>query len=479
MNRWYYKLVKNESGYSLYDNFNEAALRDKFIVSVEDIWKGENVRKYKVLSSAKYIVNLIESTDSNKRNYHEIVPGSNHQKPRFDIDIKRGEYDGDIFELADRIKDDIIDSVKILLERDDYPFDIASNIAIYSSHGSEKASYHIVIDKYCCVNHEEALGFYEEIMKLLPEEYSRYIDPGVYGSTQSFRLLYCSKYGSNRKKRFRRRFVHREQEYNFVYIKQPRHDQVILFDMMVSLLSYTSYCVCLPNYYIPKDYIVRDIVESKVEEAFSSLSGLYPEYEELFDIKKVANNKIYLKNKEGYICHKCNRVHDNENPVLIVNDGDVIFYCRRNKEGYTFLNNIGLTDARTYRISDMIFKAYIGSSNERDSTISEESSEEWNPIKINIPSIAHRNDQNKESIRVIPRKTIRKKREIEDVYHSNRVINNDSNKFKIDMNAIGEISKNKRINKKRVKLDQIDYMNFKEDKGMKDDECYEDIFTYV
>ena len=90
------------------------------------------------------------------------------------------------------------------------PFPLAitlklENVLIYTSHGGNKRSIHIVLNKLAHTDHTEAKLFYNEVCKEITiytkaiytkDKYLDFIDPAVYKSNQQFRVLGSQKVGS-------------------------------------------------------------------------------------------------------------------------------------------------------------------------------------------------------------------------------------------------------------------------------------------
>ncbi len=388
--KWYYSLT-NERGTGLYD-VNREAMLNETIISKECLnYRREKSRKYRVFKYSSELLRYMLNKHDRKRAFHEIVPTNRCQKPRFDIDIEKEDNpNSDIYELADTVKDKIITACIEILSSDEVDISI-EQFAIYCSHGQdngkEKASYHIIIDRVYHQNCYEAKGFYLKVLEKIEDRYHRWIDR-VYKKNQSFRMLHCSKTRSVRKKRFLKQFTYLGEQHEFKYIVEVNQEREILYEFMTSLLSYTDYCICLPNYYVQKDFIYEEIKDIKIDEALNLLPDYYPNHKSIFRIYKIEYNKIQLLNIDRYDCLICDRIHTSQNPFLIISNGEVRFYCGQSGKLHLKLGNIGITSNIIYERSREILKEYTckikrrGKSNKVEDVEKEEKlEEEWNPSR--------------------------------------------------------------------------------------------------
>lgn len=136
--------------------------------------------------------------DPPHRNFFESVQGDLPQKPRFDLDIKTKDL-GDL--TTDRmIVNELLAAIIDYMAIHDITIRIDRDIRIYSSHGPDKKSYHIVLISWYHRNHIEARSFYNIIINNIPEYHRIFIDHGVYSKFQQFRLLGSTKHGADRHK---------------------------------------------------------------------------------------------------------------------------------------------------------------------------------------------------------------------------------------------------------------------------------------
>src|SRR4029079_5247871 len=251
--------------------------------------------------------------NSKTKCFYEIINGK--QKPKFDIDISLTTYPN--FN-ADALINTIIKSCKSvflpnILKDDD--------ILVYTSHGKDKLSYHIVINHWYHENNEDAYGFFYKVYKqteLYLGSIAKLIDSSVYKSNQAFRILGCHKINTFRVKMLS------NNEYNLNHFKQ-------------SLITNTNDCKPLPSFKIDKMYKSYEVDLSSNEVAQVS-TLLTKQFGELFKIRKITNNKIDLIKNKPYHCPLCKRTHFHENPYLLIFNDEVKWGCRRKNEETTKLN---------------------------------------------------------------------------------------------------------------------------------------------
>ena len=126
------------------------------------------------------------------------------------------------------------------------------DILVYSSHGENKRSFHIVVRGYCHVNNVEASSLYSLIMKQFPDDLKRYaatIDRSVYSSKQQFRMLGSQKRQSNRPKIFQTIWTYFGNQIQHIYTMKPTSAEMEeLLRMDESIISNTASCIILPSF---------------------------------------------------------------------------------------------------------------------------------------------------------------------------------------------------------------------------------------
>lgn len=263
----------------------------------------------------------------NKQYFHELIV-NNVIKLYFDIDIKREEYLNEDKKI-----------IKNLLEKIDEELDICKlekinkekDIIILSSHNMEKKSYHIILHNYHG-NREDIKTFVERVTLNMKKEYQDFIDKQCYKPNQTFRMLNSSKRDDpNRKMKIE---ICPISEEDYKYNKNVQ--ELRMFER------------CLVNHIFEEPKVIIKYAETiysgsqnKTQSLLKSSTGWYDKIkipESLSSLRlleeKEDDYKVILlfKNEGGYECPHCQRIHENENPYMIINKitKKITFHCRRN-----------------------------------------------------------------------------------------------------------------------------------------------------
>lgn len=289
---------------------------------------------------------------ADKRFFFETALGDHAQKPHFDIDINRP--DNPDIDGGDVI-DDLIDAILIILSADDVEIVLERDILLMISHGINKWSYHLVIDHYLHLNNKESKAFYKKVIALMTPEYAKFIDPAVYGSKQQFRIIYNQKPGSGRIKVFCEQWDYHGDLIEYKYINAPRDDShKMLLQLEASLLTVVNNCIPMPTYikeentqqtsnysndvFLP---ITKDIGKNAVA-LLAEQGGMTPRDPKFpYFFTGISESFVILKRRKASICRICNRVHEHENPYLLIigEKQSVYFCCRRNPKKW-YLGNL-------------------------------------------------------------------------------------------------------------------------------------------
>lgn len=387
---------------SLMDEYRIEQLEGKLIVQMVT---PTNIRLYSLFDSyiefARYSLKMAPE----KRSFYEVVLADFPQKPRFDIDIDGKEFpglapevtgknpltlsDGTILftldQLGDFLKDIVIENTMAILEEKGVRINLSKDVLIFTSHGPHKRSYHIVINNYCHYYHKEARALYDLVMARIPEPLrgvarAPYIDPAVYSSKQQFRIVGSLKIGSNRPKKFSPIWTYKNQIIEHVYVEEPQDDNhAFMLQLEASILTHTSSCDLIPSLLDPNAegfmskarYDTEDISMDLAKKALQLIAATggttVDDHKFPYVIDCIKGAIVCLKRTKASKCRICCRVHEHENPFLVVGgegaDKCVYFYCRRspaNKKLYLGkLEDLELppsiaTTASTWLYSDSI-----------------------------------------------------------------------------------------------------------------------------
>lgn len=355
--QWYYRLNSQGNNQSEDDQSednttqggynNDSCLMDsykgKYIVQKMSEYNGVCYRKYGELSGAVSILDLIIQCP--ECCFFEVALGSQPQKFRLDLDIPIQKGDGPL-PVKDEIKflEECIDSIVNVGKMCNCDIVPSRDIYLFSSHGEEKRSYHIVLCGFYFSDNEECNTFYLHFKdNKRPNALDKYIDDSVYSKVQCFRLLGCSKIGQKRIK-----ILCRGWWYGGVYIDQHLRatkkdkmgdNKINSIDIMEkSLLTYITndIRVSVPSHVRKPKYTNNDIIDRGASIFTDELVELAKEkFEKWSDgsmvFLRVSDDMRYIlyKRERPSFCNGCKRVHHAENGFIYLHSNTFIYDCRR------------------------------------------------------------------------------------------------------------------------------------------------------
>ncbi len=346
--RWYYRLKNkkenNRISKGLFSDYPRHTLTKSLIVRLEyyDHKSNKKVLLYTHFKSyLEYGIYSLKLSE-HERCFYEIILGENAQKPHFDIDIDRLDIDGEA------VKDDLIRSIVQLLSEHSIHLDLEKDVLIYTSHGKKKddtkQSYHVMINNYCHGNNIEARAFYEKVKSKMNPDFLKWIDNAVYSPTQQFRIVGCHKLNSVRVKRFQSMFTYNGKEIHHIYPETPddKNHQFVM-ELEESIIGYTGNCRYLPpfepiidsiKYYEETDDVSR--ADAKQAIQLVAIAGNTQVTNPGFPYKFMGINGpiVMLKRTKPSRCKICKRIHEHENPYLLIvgEEKSVYFHCRRSSQ---------------------------------------------------------------------------------------------------------------------------------------------------
>nr|QBK92445.1 MAG: DNA primase [Pithovirus LCPAC401] len=312
--RWYYKLYNGLFTTSPF-------ITSGIVISLED----SNVhRLFALFDDHIELFKYIIAFEPERRCFYEVI--TQNQKHKYDIDIK-----GQSYEFANAILDDLLRSIDKVY-KDVFNVDLKDNILVYQSHGTNKFSYHVIIDGYCLSTSKECEKIYQLTIKLMESQYAEYIDSSVYKSTQQMRLLWSHKAKSDRTKHLMTKFKFRGETQDVskrVNRKEKQEEHLTLLTMFTeSLVSVTHSCILISMDIEKQEKVLYDTVEHDSDLIYSifvkSLKDKNP-----FKLLSEKGSLVLLKRMFPSYCNVCSRVHENENPYLVISGGVIYFDCRR------------------------------------------------------------------------------------------------------------------------------------------------------
>lgn len=269
--------------------------------------------------------------------FYEIIREESTRKPYFDIDMEKNDETIILHkEMIESLKSAIVNLVE------------KATILIYSSHRENKYSYHVVISNYYLSTHIEAKNFFDSVKEILDIKYYPYLDDSVYKTIQQFRILGSHKYLKDNKK-----ILDLELSLNLKiperYKKFPKGLEN--YHLLNSLVSDKTGCQYLDGYKLEAPIEHFNIQgfsgTSDTEDVLNIFYSVYSA--DIFTYLNSQENNgnlliSFRRQKESY-CKECDRVHENENPFVVVSgiNRNIYYYCRRRERGTggLFLGSLG------------------------------------------------------------------------------------------------------------------------------------------
>ena len=341
--KWFNYLIEKEGRSEYLMKYNKrSSLIDRSLVALQ---VSDNLY-YSVFEDHIALLDFMNCTQETARCFFEIILGERRQKPHFDIDVKAEDFPGEnIEEIHDLVIEELITACIIVLQEVNISIDLSTQLLMYSSHGPQKRSTHLLLGGLYHNSNREAKAFYlkviENVNKSPAAKYSLRIDPAVYSSTQQFRLLGSHKYGTTRTKCLVRHFQYKNEIIDHTWpFCEEETQKSFLQAYQNSLVTFVSNCKYIPSFIIenPHEYVVSDLSDKALEEIEDYCGVL--EILSSYKILKVDNNRVDLQRTcSSYceICHDARRMlldphckpHTSENAYLTISGNNLYFHCRR------------------------------------------------------------------------------------------------------------------------------------------------------
>ena len=345
---WFYRL-KGDNG--LLANMTDEERVYHLIVSFIN---PEGIRFFTSFDSYIKFIQFMLTIPEQKRNFHEVTLENRHQKMRFDIDIKRISDAGIVpFYQVQSFLDDLITSCIQEFEEIGIKLTPEKNFLVFSSHGREKWSFHIIIDGFYCENNRECIELFKRITTRMKSQYIYWLDSGIYSPNHCLRILGSCKEDEEeiRKKKLETSWQYLDKEIKYEYsqeVKSDKHKIVLEFER--SFLSLTENCYPIPNLIQQvlmdgmtevKDNKSLELDEQIMDYAFRVFKSTFGD---MCSYVSTMSNMIMLKRNYPSGCPICDRVHEADNAYLLVKESadtknttstssikkyDILFDCRR------------------------------------------------------------------------------------------------------------------------------------------------------
>lgn len=291
-------------------------------------------RRYSLFEDYLSFKKFQDHTSYPNQCFYEIITSKMKRKPYFDIDIEKEANPG--------IEEDIINSFTDIINKE-YP---SLPIIVYSSHTVKKLSFHIVIDSIYLNDNTECKNFCYNLIDKTTVPLKDFLDKSVYKSIQQFRTIKSHKFEKDNVKVFRED-LSRNFSLPSRYLKFQQG--IPLYHLQVSLLGKIDYCQYMDGFREEKPQILlREKGFSEAGDLEDVLAIFYNIYSaSLFEYLNVLDDNgnllITFRRLEASYCDKCKRMHENENPFVVVKNisRDIYFYCRRREREATKLGSLG------------------------------------------------------------------------------------------------------------------------------------------
>lgn len=290
-----------------------------------------------------------------RKEHHEVIMGEKPQKPRFDIDLKIEKVPSgwEMNELGNKVRDAVIVACAHVLVGYgvlDHVNHILDTLSLYTSSSSTKYSLHIILHKYQHYNNREAREFFRLVVNqsVIDGVYNlgeavrmAILDPGIYKSSQNFRML-----GSGKRVEppTPTPMIIRPKMYlNHINIGGITHrfpvpnendpvDVMRLFrkSAITDVVGCTHIPIVLPvKPPIELRLDLPDGYQDTVTECVAQVEG------GAFSIKRVHGSLFELKRDRPSKCCLCRRIHEAISPyVTISRYGEIVFHCRRAEDAH-------------------------------------------------------------------------------------------------------------------------------------------------
>ena len=326
--------------YHYFNRENENSLLSRETISPDDLIVCQQLqtRRYTKFDSFASFSRFFHTLPEDEKCFYEMLLPEKPRKPYFDIDMGRSE-------ITDHSEKDFLRMVKKAISD---MLAKEAKILIFSSHTPSKFSYHIIVDSFILQSQKELVVFFERVLERIEDRYKQFFDKSVYKSVQQFRIVGSHKFGKPNEKTFLR-----ELSKNFKYPPTCR-EKIAKFNYLLScsLISNNGYCTLLGGFAPPEEdrpVVFGSAEESDVEDVLRLFYSKYSmgdfQYHECKE--KNGNLLVVLKRLNATYCEECDRVHENENPFLVVfgQFRNVSFYCRRRDGvGGVSLGSLGIKE---------------------------------------------------------------------------------------------------------------------------------------
>ncbi len=262
--------------------------------------------------------------------FNEVIFGWRPQKIKFDIDVPKKDWlfpsYQDNIDFMNKLLEDVITSIREtfvglyneIIDRED--------IILCGGSDDSKISYHIIIMRGV-ISCDDAAYFTSSVCQ--KSKFAQYIDTRVNLTTQTFRVIYCSKPETSRIK-----IVYD----HYLTAKNATDEDTIITNCkgvkIMPLLTEASGKRHI-NLHEDPEYPVAD-------HELKMILDLAREWLDGYVYSNTEGNKILLRRCSSSFCKMCGRVHDSQNAFLYVcynEKCNVYFKCYNSKDRKAYIGS--------------------------------------------------------------------------------------------------------------------------------------------
>ena len=323
---WYKYLVKqnDKTKKNLLSSVKYDHFKGNILVCKESYYdENKKKREFTMFKDNTELCKFIYSQEKSERCLYEILLSDVSRKPYFDVDM-------DIQELKNQNLSPEKFSEELIVN-------LLEAIKVFTSHTKKKFSFHIILENYRLQGYKESESFYKETLKFVDSKFKKeddkFIDPNVYKTVQQFRISDCHKCGKDNFK-----ILDERLSINFNYPARCKNEFSRKNHLLKSsLLTYVKDTIILEEFSENtkefKKMNAGSASEGDVGKALEIFYKFYNEFDFEFQdmVSENGNLLITFRRLNPTKCKMCKRIHENENPYLLVcgENRNVLFDCRR------------------------------------------------------------------------------------------------------------------------------------------------------
>jgi hypothetical protein len=316
--KWYSNLIQSEKCEENYLLRYEIPSNESLIICQDSTY-----HKYTKFNTYFEFYKFVKTKISQEYHcFYEVIFGNLSQKIYFDLDMPTSEI---CFEEATQSMLYLIECIK-----NECNLIVDTDIMIFNSHSDSKSSFHIIIDNWIVCDNKTNKMFYQKIIEKYPVKWVKFIDNCMYKNIQQFRIYESHKWKTNRVK-----VIDINSKWVLTTYDGSDENLINLYTLGSSLVSNITGCKILPFYYENPEktvYVSEFFDEDNLDEIFQICKKVIQFPYKLVEIK---NNLILLERFKPSYCNVCERIHENQNPYLLIYENkDIYFNCRRNDKHF-------------------------------------------------------------------------------------------------------------------------------------------------